>query len=104
MHSRLADLVQEVLIKAVYFSFFSPTVELEFSTLFSSQALQRSTYAVHTLKELEVLSINILQKHMFLNVADWNSLQSSGIFFPPLFHSEIKHILFVNILIPIVRA
>lgn len=86
MHSRLADLVQEVLIKAVYFSsLFFPTVELEFSTLFSSQTLQRTTYAVHTLKELEVLSISILQKHMFLNVADCDSLQATCIsFFPSM--------------------
>lgn len=78
--------MQEVLIKAVYFSFLFcfPTVELEFSILFSSQSLQRGIDAVLTLKELEVLNISMLQKHMFLNVADRDSLQASWTSFFPV--------------------
>lgn len=41
-----------------------------------SQMLQRSSYAVLTLKSLEDLSISVLQKRTFLNMADGDSLQA----------------------------
>lgn len=66
------------------FFFFFYGRYLEFSILFISQMLQRSSHTVLTLKSLEALSISMLQKCMFLNVADEDSLQAfcMGLFFP----------------------